>query len=201
MLPTNLTFHNLTAPGSLPPNTKQLLGLNVKFCIANNLLPNTINKTMRNLAYSIRTKEALKKSNTDQNSTYIKQIYLKKALWNQPSASIDIEDKITEFEKALKKAHNKLILHYNKSTLRNLTKTQLQILTELKSNNNIIIKPTDKNLGPAVMQKDAYIKQVLNKHLLNDDYLQLTEEEAKQKISNLKLTLISLLNNSQNFLS
>jgi hypothetical protein len=51
------------------------------------------------------------------------------------------------------------------------------------------------------MQKDAYIKQVLNKHLLNDDYLQLTEEEAKQKISNLKLTLISLLNNSQNFLS
>jgi hypothetical protein len=46
MLPTNLTFHNLTAPGSLPPNTKQLLGLNLKFCIANNLLPNTIKKKL-----------------------------------------------------------------------------------------------------------------------------------------------------------
>jgi len=51
------------------------------------------------------------------------------------------------------------------------------------------------------MQKDAYIKQVLNKHLINGDYLQLMEEEAKQKINNLKLTLISLINNNQNFLS
>jgi hypothetical protein len=78
---------------------------------------------------------------------------------------------------------------------------QLQVLTELKSNNGIIIKPTDKNLGPAVMQKDAYIRQVLEEHLLTDDYLQLTEEETKCKIDNLKLTLISLINNSQNFLS
>jgi len=201
MLPTNLTFHDLTIPGSLPPNTKQLLGLNLKFCVASNFLPNTINKTIRNLAYSIRTKEALKEANIHQNSTYIKQIYLKNPLWNPPPASIEIEDKITEFEKAIKKAHNNLILRHEKSTLRNLTKMQLQVLTELKSNNDIIIKPTDKNLGPAVMQKDAYIRQVLEEHLLTDDYLQLTEEEAKRKIDNLKLTLISLINNSQNLLS
>jgi hypothetical protein len=118
MLPTNLTFHDLTTPGSLPPNTKQLLGLNLKFCVASNFLPNTINKTIRNLAYSICTKEALKEANIDQNSTYIKQIYLKNPLWNPPPASIEIEDKITEFEKAIKKAHNNLILRHEKSTLR-----------------------------------------------------------------------------------
>jgi hypothetical protein len=51
------------------------------------------------------------------------------------------------------------------------------------------------------MQKDTYIRQVLDDHLLTDDCLQLTKEEAKHKIDNLKLTLISLINNSQNFLS
>jgi hypothetical protein len=78
LLPKNLAFHDLTASGNTPPNTKQLLGQNLNFCIAQNTLPYKIDETMRNLAYSIRTREYLKNSAPLQDSSYIKQIYQKK---------------------------------------------------------------------------------------------------------------------------
>jgi len=59
------------------------------------------------------------------------------------------------------------------------TRPQLKILKELKNNDNIIIKPTDKNFGPAMLHKDTYIKQVFNAQLLIKDYQQLTAEVAK----------------------
>lgn len=191
-LPTNLTFHNLAQPGQLPPDTKLLLGLNLKFCIASNTLPNVISKTIRNLAYFIRTREALKISNTSQNSTYIKQIYQRNQLWSPPPATLTIEDKITSLKKALKHSHNGWVLKHNKSSLCNLTHTQLRILTEIKTNQEII--PTYKNLGPAVMHKDTYLKQILTEHLLSASYLQLAQEAATQKVNNLKTTLTNILN-------
>jgi wyosine [tRNA(Phe)-imidazoG37] synthetase (radical SAM superfamily) len=113
---------------------------------------------MKRLAYSIRTREFLKTSNTLQDSNYIKQIYLKNRNWNPPPASMSIEAKITDFEKKLKSAHRELIKRHNKSTLCNLTRPQLNILKSLKQNEDILIKPTDKNLGPAILQKGCICK-------------------------------------------
>ncbi|MFN9982586.1 MAG: hypothetical protein ACK53Y_21845, partial [bacterium] len=98
----NLTFHNLCKKQKLPIGSKELLGLNLKFCIASKTLPNDINKTIIEMAKSIRTKHYLVETGTDNNSTYIKQIYKKNPTWNPPPASLLIKDKITEFEKALK---------------------------------------------------------------------------------------------------
>jgi hypothetical protein len=200
LLPKNLAFHDLTTSGNIPPNTKQLLGLNLNFCVAQNTLPYKIDETMRNLAYSIRTREYLKKSTTLQDSTYIKQIYLKNKHWHPPAASMTIEDKITEFEKELKKAHSALSMKYSKVSLRNLSQPQLKILNELRNNDNVVTRATDKKLGPAILNKSTYIKQVFNEHLLTKDYQHLSEEAAKLLINNTKEALKTIINNNLHIL-
>jgi hypothetical protein len=66
-----------------------------------------------------------------------------------------------EFEKLLKAKQQELINKSKNHTLLNLTPLQRSALTKLRQNNNFIIKPTDKNLGPAVMDASTYVKQVL----------------------------------------
>jgi len=100
-LSSNLTFHNLRKLSTLPLNTKTLLGLNLKYCISGNKLNQNINKTLLQMAYSIRTKCHLYDIGYNGSADYEKQIYTKNKTWNPPPASITIENKLTEFGAAL----------------------------------------------------------------------------------------------------
>jgi hypothetical protein len=191
--PRNLTFHNLCKTNHLPPGTKSLLGLNLKYCLSSNTLPNDINSTMLKLARSIRTKYYLAKITTGNSLEYEKQIYKKNLNWNPPPAPLIIEDKITEFEKAIKSFQKKLSDKYNSLKSPNLNPFQQKILLQLRKNHNIIIKPTDKNLGPAAMDTTEYIKQTLQEHLLTNTYKQLSEMEAKNRMIHLKDILKNLV--------
>jgi hypothetical protein len=71
----------------------------------------------------------------------------------------------------------------------------------LRQNKGLIIKPFDKNLGPAVMETSQYIKQVLQEHLLSKDYQELTQQEAIQKLGQVKSTLKGILTTNANQLS
>jgi predicted DNA-binding protein (UPF0251 family) len=64
---------------------------------------------------------------------------------------------------------------------------------QLKNNKAIMIKPTVKNFGPAVMDTSEYVYQVLKEHLLTKDYKQLTQAEATIKMEQLKNTLKNLI--------
>jgi hypothetical protein len=124
-----LTYHNLCAAHvKLPLGTKQLLGLNLKFCLAANKLPDKIKQTTLKLAYSIRTKYFLLNNNYQGNTEYIKQIYKKNTKWNPPPAPLTVEDKITDLEKSLKTAQQNLVRKYARGSLSNPTSTQLTTL-------------------------------------------------------------------------
>jgi hypothetical protein len=82
--PINLTFHNLCKQQRLPIGSKELLGLNLKFCFATKPLPKEIKRTVIEMAKSIRTQQYLVETGIDNNSTYIKQIYKKNPTWNPP---------------------------------------------------------------------------------------------------------------------
>jgi hypothetical protein len=56
---------------------------------------------MLKMARSIRTHHYLTTNNIDNNSEYEKQIYKKNLNWNPPLAPLTIEDKMTEFKKAI----------------------------------------------------------------------------------------------------
>jgi hypothetical protein len=66
-------------------------------------------------------------------------------------------------------------------------------LRQLKQHNSFTIKPTDKNLGPAILDTQTYIRQILQEHLLTKDYQRLSPESAKQLLRNLSTTLKSLI--------
>lgn len=199
--PTNLTFHNLCTDNAIPPGTKQLLGLNLNYCLASRQISDETNKTILKMANSIRTKYFLDSNGTTTGSEYIKQIYKRNTTWHPPPAPNLIEEKITIFEKSIKCKLQKLIDKNNQTNYPNLTHVQLKALHSLQNNERLIIKPTDKNLGPALMDLKTYIRQALQEHLLTDNYVQLSREEMERRIGNLKATLQDLIANNQDQLS
>jgi hypothetical protein len=157
--------------------------------------------TVQKLAHSIRTSYYLKDAGISNHQDYHKQIYARNSLWDPPPASLLIEDKITEFNQELQAKHNSLQAQFKNRNLSNLTYLQANALKPLKNDNKFIIKPTDKNLGPAIMDTVSYTKQVLTEHLLTDTYKRLTPIEAKHKMETIKSYLKTLVNNHHNLLS
>ena len=51
----------------------------------------------------------------------------------------------------------------------NLLMFQRQILNDLRDSKDLLIVMTDKNLGPAVIERDVYTKHVFEDHLLKTD--------------------------------
>ncbi len=153
------------------------------------------------MAKTIRTRYFLQTNGTTENNSYKKQIYIKNAAWNPPPAPLHIEDKITEFEKSLKVLHSQLISKHKYKKRTNLTPLQVKTLKELKTNKGITIKPTDKNLGPAILDTSQYISQVLKEHLLTPAYKQLSQLEVTRAIENLKTTLKNLIQTNTQLLS
>jgi hypothetical protein len=135
------------------------------------------------------------------HSNYIKQIYLRNKTWRPPPAPNIIEEQITAFEKALKGQQNKLQSRLHAKPFKNLTTLQLSALKSLCSNTAVTIKPTDKNLGPAIMDTTHYVRQVLQEHLLTKDYRQLTAHEAKTNMENLQHTLKNTIESNAHILS
>ncbi|MFN9979836.1 MAG: hypothetical protein ACK53Y_07980, partial [bacterium] len=85
--------------------------------------------------------------------------------------------------------------------LTNLTPLQSNALIALMSNKNITIKPTDKNLGPAVLDTKQYIGQTLQEHLLTPSYRQLSHQEAINIMETTKTTLKKLIQSNSQLLS
>jgi hypothetical protein len=76
----------------------------------------------------------------------------------------------------------------------------MQALNSLKKNQNIVVKPTDKNLGPAVMDLTKYIQQILQEHLLIKDYRQLTTDSPRTEMERIKHYLKNMISANQNLL-
>jgi hypothetical protein len=156
---------------------------------------------MLRLAASIRTKFFLNTLDILQDDSYEKQIYVKNKSWSPPPASVLIEDSITLFEKHLRNKQKMLELKHFKNNLKNLTPTQDKTLRLLQNNKNFTIKPTDKNLGPAIMDTNSYIRQVLKEHLLTASYSRLTAKEAKDTMDDIKIILKNLIESNLIYLS
>jgi hypothetical protein len=108
---------------------------------------------------------------------------------------------LVNLEKALKILQQKLKSKNANRQLTNITPLQASALVILQKNKSIVIKPTDKDLDPSVMDTTDYVNQILTEHLLTDTYLQLTEGKAKYRLNDVKDTLKTLLANNTSSLS
>jgi len=68
--PRNLAFHNLCKTQKLPLGAKELLGLNLKFCLSSGEITNDIKKTVMKIAKSIRTRHFLATNGTTEKQNH-----------------------------------------------------------------------------------------------------------------------------------
>ena len=185
--PTNLSYHNLCTQQQPPNNTGQLLGLNLKYCIAPPTpkpdLPSTVGKLIR----SVRTQSMLVQRKV-KSSQFLPQLYKKNAFYSPPLATDEIEFNLSKFDSLLEQAATAL----PKKCRSNLTPTQYKLLQELKGNPDFIILPSDKNLGPAIMNRKKYMEKVLTEHLLSPAYRNMPPLEANVYLSQTRKSLQSL---------
>jgi hypothetical protein len=103
--------------------------------------------------------------------------------------SNEIESKLQQFSMRLEEA----IQHNIKSPETNLSKLQHNCLQNIKYDHIFIICLSDKNLGPVIMECATYFQCCLEDHLnCHTTYVRLTEEEAIERVSRTRQTLIQL---------
>ena len=175
-LQSHTTYHNLCTVLTPPPGIEQLLWNGLKFCLQQPLPKPRFFDTMARLTRDIRLKHHWGDTPPDDADGFNPKLYIRSD-WNPPNASEPIETALQQFEAAIQQQ-----LHLNRShqsRRHNLLPSGRRLIKSLKGNTDFIILPTDKNLGPAILERSLYKRRCLQDHLLDEKtYQQLTDVEA-----------------------
>ena len=171
----NIGFHNLCTHTQPPPGTKDLLGHSLNYCIQRPLPKPNITATFTRFIYDVRTRFAIADFD-NHDSDYNPKLYVKSDTWTPDAAPLLVEDALRCFKEKL--LHATLATRQRRQ--HNLRPQQRKLLLDLRANPKFIIVPTDKNLGPAIMNRDTYKSRALQDHLLDQtSYRRLTPAEAQ----------------------
>jgi hypothetical protein len=178
--PTNLAYHDLTLAHRPPDNLKSLLGLGLKFIPTPshttrwNMLTRD-GSTFPRLDRSLRLKTFFAdKAVDDDNPDYNPRMYVNSD-WNPPPQfhPHTLAKRFETFQASLKRPFRK------RSIVHNLHPHQRHALEFLQAQKLFLVVHCDKNLGPAIIERDRYIQFVYRDHL-NDPltYKYLTPDET-----------------------
>ncbi len=188
--PYNLHCHNLCENLKPPLGFNILLGLGLNFCIEQNQPKPNVQYTLEKLKRSIRLKEWLEENGSSNNDDdeYIPHLYLP-SRWNPPPASNKIESKLQQFSTKLEETvQNNITIPKT-----NLSRLQYTCLRNIKNDHRFIVCLSDKNLGPVIMEHTTYFQRCLKDHLnCRTTYVQLTEEEATERVNRTRQILLQL---------
>lgn len=161
---TNLSFHDLTDPtDNVPKNLKNLLGLNLNFCISP--APPTKGDLLKGLDGIIRSYRIKNQFGGGNSGSYNKKLYVANPSFSPEMASDTAEKLFDEIRENILTAQ----LPQRSSHQKNLNRKQHQLLNELVKRKDLIVVPTDKNLGPSLMSVNKYI-QLCYEQLLTETY-------------------------------
>jgi hypothetical protein len=171
--PSNLAYHNLCTTKQPSADVGQLLGLNLKYCVASKSPKPDLKHTIGRLNRSVRTQNMLLQKKV-KNQPFIQQLYKQSTAYIPPLATDQLEYQLEKFEEKLEAASAKL----PRASKSNLTYSQQKILQSLKKDKDYIILPSDKNLGPAIMNRSTYKERVLTEHLTSEAYRHIPQDQA-----------------------
>jgi len=168
--------HNLCTQLTPPPGIEELLWNGLKFCLEQPLPKPRLFETMQRLSKDIRLKYYWRNAPTEDEDDYNPKLYINSD-WEPPAASPLLETALLQFQNTLQ---TQLRANFSQQRRRhNLLPSSRRLLQDLKASPHFIILPTDKNLGPAILERSVYKQRCLQDHLLDEKtYRQLTEEEA-----------------------
>lgn len=112
----------------------------------------------------------------NKTDTFNPKLYIPATTWIPDHASLPIEEALTRFNSRLLRDINSFSTLPRTPNLRHSDITQLEYLRE---ESNLMVVHTDKNLGPALIDRATCITRALDDHLLNSkNYCRLDTETA-----------------------
>ena len=175
--PQHMAFHNLTQNLRLPTNLKSLLGLGLNFCLREKAL---VGK--KAIDYDRFRKNFFTKIFFAEEEQEIPPLFLQ-SKWEPPPSLIPIEARMATsfFFGQLKRNF------VRRRSSDNLTIFQKAALRFLVTNPQLLIIKTDKNLGPAIIERHRYVQLAYAEHLSDHiTYRRLTEDQAINRIRAVK---------------
>jgi len=155
--PSNTAFHNLTIDKKLPPGTRALLGLGLGFCPTPRHSTTLSSIDMQRFRANLK----LRMFFNSGEDTPVPKLYIR-SNWEPPNREFTPEfiDRIFAFQQSVQATITP------RSTCRsNLLRLQRLAFTKLRHDNTLHVFKTDKNLGPAIIEKEIYIRRALDEHL------------------------------------
>lgn len=178
--PTNKAFHDLTTTTAAPLNLRSLLGLGLKFIPAPYRTTNfaKLTKPDSGIAYIDRSLRlrcffcAYGTPNSDME--YDKRFHItSKFKPDERTFPKPLTARLRNFGIRLRQ------LFRNRKSHPNLSRAHRQTLEYLRTQKEFIIANCDKNLGPAIIERDRYIRFAIKDHLSDTTtYERLSKEEA-----------------------
>jgi hypothetical protein len=205
-------FHNLCTILQPPVDTHKLLWLGLKFCIEKPLPKPVLATYIERLTYDIRVKTTMA-ANEDSivinqsgqriflegDTDYDPKLYLPSTDYIPDDTTPQIEQAIRDFSSGLEK----LIDDNHQSRKHNIPPSTRRLIRQIGLDNpDFIVTPTDKNLGPAILERAIYKQRCLQDHLLDTtSYKQLTPEEAQSKLDTSRKTMEAIVRTHQHALA
>ena len=171
--PSHLAFHDLTSDVTPPKNLCSLLGLGLKFCLTPRFTTSNLQPTLDQFKWDLWLKTHFASNPLNDTDTFNMKMYVK-SHWTLPDWNIlwGTQQRFHDFTNHLKPLFCR---HHGQH---NLLPHQRWALSLLHNNDDLLVVQCDKNLGPAIIEKLKYIKQMYHDHL-NDSrtyrYLSLDE--------------------------
>lgn len=176
-----MSYHNLClTTNKAPDNIGDLLGLGLKFCIQSRRPDwNSIEEVSYWLQRDVRLWYIFAESDDLQEiikSHYSPKLYIK-SKWTPPLTNSSLEGILTKIKSSLEGTSAEIKSGTRPST--NITPAVENIMSSIMMGESQIVLATDKNLGPAIIDRATYIKGMLTQHLLDGrTYQQLDYLEA-----------------------
>jgi hypothetical protein len=157
--PQHIAFHNLCTSSIQPlPRTKSLLGLGLNFCLRPQFTSHYSDVQFARFIRDCHTRMFFAgddKPPPPRNQLFIRSDWRPDPLQLPPEFRIRCESFVS---------HASLIFR-RKRSVSNLLPSQLATLTALRNDHNLVVLKTDKNLGPAVVERTTYIQHAIDEHL------------------------------------
>ena len=170
LLPRNLEIHNFTSV-QLTDRQSKVLGMGLKF--RPSLRPPSADQfdlQIKDFCRRVRLQHAF--SNCPQDPDFNPRLYVPTG-WNPPRENPDLEDKLFAVHQELRESIAVNMPRWKN----NLSKQDREELQQLKSNPNIKVLPTDKNLGPSLLATDWVQAETL-RHLHDElSYRKVTQQD------------------------
>jgi hypothetical protein len=156
-----MAFHDLSTVLKTPKNLRYLLGLSLKFIPSPRTnVPWTAYEDHTFSRFDRELKVEVFMADHKEDGTYNPDLYVK-SRWKPPpwKTPLEITRRLHSFKESVKK------LVKTKQSPINLLLHQTKALNYLRNQQDFLVVQCDKNLGPAIIERNEYIKLAFRDHM------------------------------------